>query len=128
MPESCQQSLFEFEGYRLDPLRRLLFACDGRRIPIKPKVFNTLLHLVRNRGEVLDKRALMAAVWGNVIVDENGLNQHISTLRRVFGERPGENRFIVTVPGEGYLFVADVARVDRAGLLGRERTERRAPS
>jgi DNA-binding winged helix-turn-helix (wHTH) protein len=113
MPNSSQQPLYEFEGYRLDPLRRLLFADDGRRVPLKPKVFNTLLHLVRHNGELLEKRTLMQAVWGDVVVDENGLNQHISTLRRVLGERPGDNRFIVTVPGEGYLFVPDVAQIGR---------------
>ena len=111
MPNSSQQPLYVFEGYRLDPRRRLLFADDGRRIPLKPKVFNTLLFLVRNNGELLEKRTLMQAVWGDVVVDENGLNQHISTLRRVLGERPGDNRFIVTVPGEGYLFGPDVACV-----------------
>lgn len=114
MRDSSQFPLYAFEGYRLDPLRRLLFADDGRRIPLKPKVFNTLLFLVRNRGELLEKRELMEAIWGDVVVDENGLNQHISTLRRVLGERPGENRFIVTIPGEGYLFVPDVARIGRS--------------
>src|SRR5690606_4351620 len=114
MRDSSQHPLYAFEGYRLDPLRRLLFTDDGRRIPLKPKVFNTLLFLVRNNGELLEKRALMQAIWGNAVVDENGLNQHISTLRRVLGERPGENRFIVTVPREGYLFVPDVARIGRS--------------
>ena len=114
MRDSSQFPLYVFEGYRLDPLRRLLFTDDGRRIPLKPKVFNTLLFLVRNRGELLEKRELMQAIWGDVVVDENGLNQHISTLRRALGERPGENRFIVTIPGEGYLFVPDVARIGRS--------------
>ena len=114
MRDSSQHPLYAFEGYRLDPLRRLLFTDDGRRIPLKPKVFNTLLFLVRNNGELLEKRALMQAIWGNAVVDENGLNQHISTLRRVLGERPGENRFIVTVPREGYLFVPDAARIGRS--------------
>jgi TolB-like protein len=54
-------------------------------------------------------------------VEENSLNQNISALRRVLGESPGEHRFIVTEPGRGYRFVADVktitvpASVARAG-------------
>jgi DNA-binding winged helix-turn-helix (wHTH) protein len=56
----------------------------------------------------LQKRRLLRALWGDVVVDENGLNQHISALRRLVGERPGDNRFIVTVPGCGHLFVAPV--------------------
>lgn len=121
MLQPSEHPLYEFEGFRLDPLRRLLFAGDGRRIPLKPKVFSTLLCLVRNRGEVLDKHRLMRAVWGRAIVDENGLNQHISALRRALGEHPGDNRFIVTVPGEGYLFVADVTAVQSLASAGPSR-------
>jgi TolB-like protein/Tfp pilus assembly protein PilF len=50
----------------------------------------------------------MEAVWPDSIVEENNLTQNISTLRRVFGEKPGSHRFIVTVPGRGYRFVAGV--------------------
>src|SRR5205814_7657130 len=57
---------------------------------------------------VLDKDRLMEAVWPDSIVEENNLTQNIYTLRRVFGETPDAHRFIVTVPGRGYRFVADV--------------------
>src|SRR5205807_45660 len=57
---------------------------------------------------VLDKERLMEAVWPDSIVEENNLAQNISSLRRVFGETPGSHHYIVTVPGRGYRFVADV--------------------
>ena len=100
--------LFEFGGFRLDPARRLLVGRGGEPILLKPKVFDTLLYLVEHTGQLLDKAVLMKGVWGDVIVEENSLNQHISLLRRVFGESPGDNSFIVTVPGRGYRFVATV--------------------
>jgi TolB-like protein len=50
----------------------------------------------------------MRAVWPDTVVEENNLNQNISTLRRVLEERRGESRFILTVPGKGYRFVANV--------------------
>ena len=50
----------------------------------------------------------MEAVWPDSIVEENNLTQNISTLRRMFGETPGAHQFIVTVPGRGYRFVAEV--------------------
>ena len=59
----------------------------------------------------MDKQALLEAVWPHVIVEENNLNQAISTLRRVFGETRDEHRFIVTEPGRGYRFVASVEAV-----------------
>ena len=50
----------------------------------------------------------MEAVWPDSIVEENNLSQNISTLRRIFGETPGSHSYIVTVPGRGYRFVAEV--------------------
>src|SRR5262249_9541017 len=51
---------------------------------------------------------IMEAVWPDSIVEENNLAQAISKLRQVFGETPGSHSYIVTVPGRGYRFVADV--------------------
>jgi TolB-like protein/Tfp pilus assembly protein PilF len=51
---------------------------------------------------------LMEAVWPDSIVEENNLTQNISTLRRIFGEMPSSHHYIVTVPGRGYRFVAEV--------------------
>ncbi|MEX2123059.1 MAG: tetratricopeptide repeat protein [Woeseia sp.] len=99
---------YEFSGFRVDPVRRMLFGADGRPIPLKPKVFDTLLYLVEHPHELLDKRTLLKAVWPNVVVAENNLNQAVSTLRRALGERPGDHRFILTEPGRGYRFVATI--------------------
>ncbi len=79
-------------------------------MPLTPRVFETLLFLVQHSGVVLDKERLMEAVWPDSIVEENNLSQNISSLRRVFGETPGSHHYIVTVPGRGYRFVAEVRR------------------
>jgi TolB-like protein len=50
----------------------------------------------------------MQVVWPDTVVEENNLNQNISTLRRALGESRGENRFIATIPGKGYRFIATV--------------------
>lgn len=108
MTAAIESAIYEFHGFRLDPLRRTLFGPDRSSISLKPKVLDTLVYLVERRGELLEKQALMAAIWGRAIVEENSLNQHISLLRRALGETPGDNLFIVTVPGRGYQFVANV--------------------
>lgn len=108
MSASTENAIYRFHGFRLDPLRRTLSGPNSSSISLKPKVFDTLVYLVEHRGELLEKQALMAAIWGRAIVEENSLNQHISLLRRALGETPGDNRFIVTVPGRGYQFVANV--------------------
>ena len=102
-----QLHIFEFGDFRVEAhTRRLLHKGDS--IPLTPKVFDTLLYLVENRGKVVEKDDLMHAVWPDTVVEENNLNQNISTLRRVLGESRGENRFIATIPGKGYRFIAPV--------------------
>jgi DNA-binding winged helix-turn-helix (wHTH) protein/TolB-like protein/tetratricopeptide (TPR) repeat protein len=100
--------LYEFGDFRLDTAKRLLQRLDGTTVPLTPRVFETLLYMVEHHDTVLDKQRLMEAVWPDSIVEENNLSQNISTLRRIFGETPGSHSYIVTVPGRGYRFVAEV--------------------
>jgi len=103
---------YEFNDFRLDVQQRLLTAAgNGQPIPLPPKAFETLLYFVERRGELLEKTAIMRVVWPNIIVEENSLNQNISIIRRALGETPGQHRFIVTEPGRGYRFVAEVSAV-----------------
>ncbi len=102
--------LYEFGEFRLDPTRRLLKR-DGKLVPLKPKVFDTLLVLVTSGGIVVEKDELLKEVWGGVAVEEVGLAKNISTLRKALGESPEEHRYIVTVPGRGYRFVSPVTSV-----------------
>jgi TolB-like protein/DNA-binding winged helix-turn-helix (wHTH) protein len=92
----------------VDPVRRRLLRAD-EEIHLKPKVFDTLLVLVQSEGDLVTKDELMEAVWPDTAVEENNLTQNISVLRKTFGERPDDHRYIVTVPGQGYRFVAAIA-------------------
>ena len=98
-------AIYAFGDFRVDEGARLLTR-DGVPVPLTPRIFDTLLHLVRRGGELVDKDELMRAVWPRRIVEENNLNQSISMLRRALGERHSEHRYILTVPGKGYRFVA----------------------
>ena len=102
--------IYEFDDFSVDAGRRLLLRRDGRPLPLTPKAFDTLIYLIQHTDVVLDKETLMRAIWTDTAVEENNLNQCISALRRVLGERRGEHRYIVTVPGRGYRFVAPVNR------------------
>src|SRR5713101_3194330 len=107
MPRPPAQ-LYEFGAFRVDASKRLL-ARDGMPVPLTPKVFDTLLHLVQHSGTVLDKDQLMRAIWPDTVVEENNLNQNISALRRILGEaQDGKSSYIETVPRRGYRFVASV--------------------
>src|SRR5262245_39807752 len=109
---SDNQTSYQFEGFELDPVRRVLLR-DGKSIALKPKIFDTLLVLVKNSGRVMDKDEIMQQVWPDTIVEEVNLAHNISILRKVLGQRSDENRFIVTFPGKGYGFVAEVTQGQR---------------
>jgi serine/threonine-protein kinase len=108
MKFQAESIAYEFDNFRIDSGTRLLSNGGPEPIPLTPKIFDTLLYLVSHHGTVIDKDELMSAIWPDTIVEENNLNKNISVLRHVLGENPGEHRFIVTVPGKGYKFVADV--------------------
>jgi TolB-like protein/Tfp pilus assembly protein PilF len=116
-----QQCLYEFGPFCVDTQERVLRR-DGRPVPLKPKVYETLLALIRNSGHIVEKEALMKEVWPNTFVEENNLTGNIFALRQAFGE----HQYIETVPRRGYRFTADVRRmqvedVEVAGWLGDER-------
>src|SRR5687768_4015477 len=98
---------YTFAEYELDLARRLLLRA-GQSIPLNAKAFDLLVVLIENRERVIAKEELMELVWRDQFVEEANLTVQISALRRILGEKKGEHRFIVTVPGRGYRFVTDV--------------------
>ena len=107
--------IYEFAGFRLDPAEHLLRMVETDEIiSVSPRAFDALVYFVERRGQLIDKTALMKALWPSTVVEENSLTQTISTLRRALGEKPGEQRFIATVAGRGYRFVAPVSAVAAA--------------
>jgi DNA-binding winged helix-turn-helix (wHTH) protein/TolB-like protein/tetratricopeptide (TPR) repeat protein len=110
-----EKVIYRFEGFELEPTRRLLLR-EGQVVQLTPKAFDTLLVLVRNHGRVMGKDELMQAVWPDTIVEETNLAHNISALRKILGQKGGDNRFIVTAPGRGYSFVAEVQQEARGPL------------
>ena len=102
-----QPDTYVFGEFRIETVKRLLLR-NGEPVPLTPKVFDTLLYLVLHTDKLVEKNELMQAIWPDTVVEENNLNQNVSTLRRVLGESRGENRYIVTVPGKGYRFIASL--------------------
>ena len=64
--------------------------------------------LTERPGEVVAKQELLARVWLDATVVEAALRVHMVALRRALGDGDGGKRFIVTVPGRGYCFVAEL--------------------
>jgi len=81
---------------------------EGEPVPLTPKVFDILITLVENRGQIVEKDDLMKKVWPTTFVEEGNLTQNVSLLRKALGESAGGVQFIETVPRRGYRFVAPV--------------------
>lgn len=100
--------VFAFGGFRLDATHRLLTGAGGEVVPLTPKAFDLLLALVESEGRLLTKADLMNRIWSDRFVEEGNLTQTVSVLRKALGEQPHQHHFIVTEPGQGYRFVAEV--------------------
>jgi DNA-binding winged helix-turn-helix (wHTH) protein/Tol biopolymer transport system component len=109
--DNISTPIYEFADFRLDPTLQILVGPAGETIPLQSRAFATLHYLVERSGQVVEKPALMNAVWPRTVVAENNLNQCILQLRKVLGESAGDRRFILTVPGRGFKFVARVTVV-----------------
>ena len=106
--------LYEFGPFRVDPEKQVLLRED-QPVPVTPKTFETLLILVRHSREVVSKDDLMKELWPDSFVEESNLSQNIFMLRKALGETPEDRRFIVTLPGKGYRFVAEVRTITQDG-------------
>lgn len=99
-------NLISFAEFELDKAHRRLLR-DGEIIPLHAKAFDLFSFLVSNNGKIVTKEEILSSVWENQFVDESNLVVQISNLRKALGETKNSPRFLVTVPGKGYKFVAD---------------------
>jgi len=99
--------MYQFGEFRIEVLARTLRR-DQEVVTLNRRAFDVLLYFVQNPGRVLTRDELLKNVWPDTFVDENSLAQSISALRRALEEKPGDNSYVVTLPGRGYQFVSKV--------------------
>ncbi|MEG1326782.1 MAG: winged helix-turn-helix domain-containing protein, partial [Janthinobacterium sp.] len=108
---------FVFGPFRLLPLERLLF--DGERaLRLGSRAMDLLLALLERAGEIVDKNELLAIVWPNAVVDDATLRVHLAALRKVLGDGRDGQRYITTIPGRGYGFLAPLSYTGQAVAAG----------
>lgn len=107
---------FAFGPFTLIPERQLLLRGDAP-VRIGGRALDILTVLVEQPGELASKRELMARVWPTTIVDEGSLKVNVASLRRTLGDGgPDDARYIATVIGRGYRFIASVTTNDSLEL------------
>jgi DNA-binding winged helix-turn-helix (wHTH) protein len=98
-----------FGPFRLLAMQRLLLEGD-KPVRLGSRAFDILAALVERASEVVGKEELIARAWPKTYVEEANLKIQVSALRRALGDGQGGNRYVITVPGRGYNFVAPVRR------------------
>src|SRR5262245_5121032 len=116
-----------FGQFRLD-LRDERLWRGPEAIPLPPKIFAVLRCLVTQAGQLVTKDALLEAVWAETVVSEAVVTVAMRTLRRVLGDEARTPKFIETVHGRGYRFIAPVRTLVAPGGRGKEEASRRVPS
>jgi class 3 adenylate cyclase len=97
---------WRFDRFTLDLARGALLGPDGTEVPLRPKSMALLRLLVENPGRLLDRDAIMTAVWPDVVVSDESITQCARDVRKALGDEA--QRLLKTVPKRGYLFAAEV--------------------
>jgi TolB-like protein/tetratricopeptide (TPR) repeat protein len=102
---------YAFGDFVLERLQQRLTQRDGAPLSLSPRLFSALLFFVERPYELIDKDALVVALWPGLVVEENNLSQVISGLRRVLRDDVQNSRYIQTVPRRGFRFIAPVTEL-----------------
>ena len=100
--------------FRLDVHERRLNLGE-QQIHLEPKAFDLLCHLVEHAGTLVGKDELVAAVWNNTIVSDNSITRCVHQVRAALADDVDLPRYIETIPGSGYRFIAEVSEIDASG-------------
>jgi DNA-binding winged helix-turn-helix (wHTH) protein/TolB-like protein/Tfp pilus assembly protein PilF len=106
--EAEKNSEISFAEFTLDPRKRRLLR-GQKTVSLNARAFDLLYFLTQHAGRIVSKEEILDSVWKDQFVEESNLAVQISAIRRALGDKAGEPRFLVTVPGKGYQFVAPVS-------------------
>src|SRR5215469_1946717 len=108
-PEAIRESLKFGEDFELD-LRAYELRRAGRALKLEPTPMELLAFLIERRGELVSRDQIVEKLWGQgVFLDtDNSINGAIRKIRQVLGDNPEQPRFVQTITGKGYRFIATV--------------------
>jgi predicted ATPase/DNA-binding winged helix-turn-helix (wHTH) protein len=129
---SQSNDVVSFGPFSLFAAERLLKKAD-EPIPLGDRALDLLIALAERAGEVVTHKELISTVWPDVTVEEGNLRFQMATLRKALGDGRDGVRYISTVAGRGYCFVAPVTRSTAArtvpvtGIATTERVQKLPP-
>ncbi len=117
---SSEALIYLIGDLRVDLTQARILRND-EEIPLNPKAFRVLVHLLKERNRLVSKEELLALYWPDTAVSDEALTQCIARLRRALGDDPRNPTFLKTVPRMGYRFVGpveEIAAVEAAPASG----------
>ncbi|QQO14293.1 winged helix-turn-helix domain-containing protein [Bradyrhizobium diazoefficiens] len=112
-PRGAATEARSFGPFTVTPHERLVTR-DGVALPLGAKAFDTLIALMSRPNQVVSKRELMALVWPGITVEETNLRFQVAALRKALGDGKDGARYITTLSGRGYCFVAPISQAEIA--------------
>ena len=109
------QTVVRFGPFKLAVSERLLTR-DGVTVDLGARALDILIALVTSPNEIVRKKDLMAMVWPDAVVEEVSLRFHMAGLRKALGDGLDGARYITTIAGRGYCFVAPTVGMGKAQL------------
>ena len=117
-PKTSEGSIYKFGSFVIDETERRLRRGE-ESIRLTPKVFDTLMILVKGAGRLITKEVLIEELWPDSFIEEANLGVNIAALRKALGEQVGENQYIETISKRGYRFIAPVEIIRQEHLDSR---------
>ena len=102
----------QFAGYRIDTVHRTVTKPDGNVVRIEPKAFDLLLYFAEHPEETLSRERLIGDVWGGKFVTDDAVMVAVYALRQAFEDDSRSPKFIETIRGKGYRWIAPKASED----------------
>jgi len=99
--------IYQFAQFELD-MARFELREEGAGRPLEPQVFKLLAYLIEHRERLVSKNELFEKLWDGRVVTDSALTSRIKSARQVLGDSGKAQRFIKTIYGTGFRFVADV--------------------
>ena len=106
--ESASNENLSFGPFRLSISERTIKKA-GIPLDLGSRAFDVLMVLVENAGSTVTKNDLLARVWPGVAADESNLRVQVAALRKALGDGKEGSRYVVTLTGQGYCFVAPIS-------------------
>lgn len=99
--------IYRFDPFELD-LAKVELRVDGQPLAMEPQVFALLAFLIENRERLVSRDEIFEKVWDQRVVSDSALSSRVKSARKLLGDDGKAQRFIKTVHGQGFRFVAKV--------------------